>query len=253
MWRRWSGWASPCFANVSDETLADLYRSADAYMGFSKWEGYNLGISQALAMGLPTLGSDIPAHREFPIATTNSTLSACAWLAGEVVPSGRSAGRSCMSGSAVRRPSPMWWRGCCGSRQDRRRVWVRPAWSTRPRSAFPMGERQLHHQLQMCHDDLRRARLELAATRADASALATRLHEALLHSAELDETVARQQDTRATSHLDRAGEQRLHLEIQALQHHRAEAHAMRHSLSWRITRPLRGLRRLLRGRGGIDA
>jgi glycosyltransferase involved in cell wall biosynthesis len=61
-----------------------LYKAADAYTSFSKWEGYNLGISQALAMGLPTLGSDIPAHREFGIMTTNSTLAACEWLANEV-------------------------------------------------------------------------------------------------------------------------------------------------------------------------
>jgi GT2 family glycosyltransferase len=72
------------FPNVSDEILADLYKAADAYMGFSKWEGYNLGIAQALAMGLPTLGSDIPAHREFGIPTTNSVLVASEWLAGEV-------------------------------------------------------------------------------------------------------------------------------------------------------------------------
>jgi len=72
------------FPNVSDAMLADLYKAADAYMGFSKWEGYNLGIAQALAMGLPVLGSDIPAHREFGIATTNSVLVACAWLATEV-------------------------------------------------------------------------------------------------------------------------------------------------------------------------
>ena len=72
------------FANVPDELLADLYRAADAYMGFSKWEGYNLGISQALAMGLPVLASDIPAHREFPITTTNSSLAACEWLAREL-------------------------------------------------------------------------------------------------------------------------------------------------------------------------
>ncbi|MBW4025418.1 MAG: glycosyltransferase, partial [Proteobacteria bacterium] len=72
------------FPNVSDEMLADLYKAADAYMGFSKWEGYNLGISQALAMGLPVLGSDIPAHREFGIQTTNSILVACEWLAGAV-------------------------------------------------------------------------------------------------------------------------------------------------------------------------
>jgi hypothetical protein len=36
-------------------------------------------------MGLPTLGSDIPAHQEFGIATTNSVLVACAWLEREVV------------------------------------------------------------------------------------------------------------------------------------------------------------------------
>jgi hypothetical protein len=33
---------------------------------------------------LPTLGSDIPAHREFGIRTTNSVLVACEWLAAEV-------------------------------------------------------------------------------------------------------------------------------------------------------------------------
>jgi glycosyltransferase involved in cell wall biosynthesis len=72
------------FPNVADKTLIDLYQAADAYLGFSKWEGYNLGISQALAMGLPTLGSDIPAHREFGIPTTNSILVASEWLADEV-------------------------------------------------------------------------------------------------------------------------------------------------------------------------
>jgi GT2 family glycosyltransferase len=73
------------FANVSDGRLADLYKAADAYMSFSKWEGYNLGIGQALAMGLPTVASDIPAHREFPIFTSNSTLVVCEWLAKEIV------------------------------------------------------------------------------------------------------------------------------------------------------------------------
>jgi glycosyltransferase involved in cell wall biosynthesis len=73
------------FPNVSDEMLIDLYTAADAYMGFSLWEGYNLGVSQALAMGLPTAASDIPAHREFPIFTSNSTLCVCNWLADEVV------------------------------------------------------------------------------------------------------------------------------------------------------------------------
>ena len=72
------------FPNVSDEVLADLYTAADIYMSFSRWEGYNLGISQALAMGLPTIASDIPAHREFPIVTSNSTLAVCNWLAGQI-------------------------------------------------------------------------------------------------------------------------------------------------------------------------
>jgi GT2 family glycosyltransferase len=59
------------FANVSDEELVDLYCAADIYVNFSKWEGYNLGIGQALAMGLPVLASDIPAHRAFNVFTTN--------------------------------------------------------------------------------------------------------------------------------------------------------------------------------------
>lgn len=60
------------FPNVSDEFMAALYAASDMYVNFSKWEGYNLGIGQALAMGLPVIGSDLPAHREFPIFTTDS-------------------------------------------------------------------------------------------------------------------------------------------------------------------------------------
>ncbi len=58
-------------ANVSDQELIDLYAAADVYMSFSQWEGYNLGIGQALALGLPVIASDIPAHREFDIPVTN--------------------------------------------------------------------------------------------------------------------------------------------------------------------------------------
>jgi len=72
------------FPNVPDDKMVDLYLAADAYMGFSRWEGYNLGISQALAMGLPVAASDIPAHREFPVFTSNSTLAVCNWLAREI-------------------------------------------------------------------------------------------------------------------------------------------------------------------------
>ncbi len=59
------------FANVTDAVLADLYVAADLYANFSKWEGFNLGIAQALAMGLDVIASAIPAHRQFPIATSD--------------------------------------------------------------------------------------------------------------------------------------------------------------------------------------
>ena len=63
------------FDNVSDAELIDLYAAADIYANFSRWEGYNLGIGQALALGLPTIASDIPAHRAFPIFTSNEVLT----------------------------------------------------------------------------------------------------------------------------------------------------------------------------------
>ncbi len=67
-------------ANVSDEELVDLYCAADAYANFSTWEGYNLGIGQALAMGLPVVASDIPAHRAFEIDVTNQASEAAMFL-----------------------------------------------------------------------------------------------------------------------------------------------------------------------------
>ena len=69
------------FANVSDDTLADLYVAADLYVNFSKWEGFNLGIAQALAMGLPVIASDIAAHRQFPIQTTDDPARRAALVA----------------------------------------------------------------------------------------------------------------------------------------------------------------------------
>jgi hypothetical protein len=44
-----------------------LYAAADVYANFSQWEGHNLGIGQALAMGLPVIASDILAHRAFGV------------------------------------------------------------------------------------------------------------------------------------------------------------------------------------------
>lgn len=72
------------FSNVSDERLIDLYAAADGYMNFSKWEGYNLGIGQALAMGLPVIASDVPAHREFPIPVEGDVERLVEWLAARV-------------------------------------------------------------------------------------------------------------------------------------------------------------------------
>ena len=69
------------YANVSDEDMSALYAASDLYMSFSKWEGYNLGVGQALAMGLKVIASDIEAHREFPIEITNSALEASVMLA----------------------------------------------------------------------------------------------------------------------------------------------------------------------------
>ena len=63
------------FANLSNDELIGHYLAADIYMNFSKWEGYNLGIGQALALGLPVIASDIPAHRAFPIMTSDDTLT----------------------------------------------------------------------------------------------------------------------------------------------------------------------------------
>ena len=60
--------------------MIDLYCAADAYINFSKWEGYNLGIAQALAMGLPTMASDIPAHRAFNIFTSNIMTDSARWV-----------------------------------------------------------------------------------------------------------------------------------------------------------------------------
>lgn len=72
------------FANVSDETLAELYIAADVYINFSQWEGYNLGIAQALAMGIPTFASDIAAHRAFGVPVSNDIVVAIDWLASEI-------------------------------------------------------------------------------------------------------------------------------------------------------------------------
>lgn len=68
-------------ANVSDAEMLDLYAAADIYANFSQWEGYNLGIGQALAMGLPVVASDIPAHRAFGVEIAADPVEAVVALA----------------------------------------------------------------------------------------------------------------------------------------------------------------------------
>jgi GT2 family glycosyltransferase/glycosyltransferase involved in cell wall biosynthesis len=65
-------------ANPSDDMLADIYHACDLYVSFSRWEGYNLGIGQALALGLEVVASDIPAHRAFEITVVDGLTEAIA-------------------------------------------------------------------------------------------------------------------------------------------------------------------------------
>jgi len=69
-------------ANVTDEEMSELYAAADAYANLSLWEGYNLGIGQALAMGLPVVASDIPAHRAFGVSVCQKAEDGARLLAG---------------------------------------------------------------------------------------------------------------------------------------------------------------------------
>ena len=69
------------YANVTNDELKELYAASDLYLNLSEWEGYNLGIAQALAMGLHVIGSDIEAHREFDIELSDSIPDICAAVA----------------------------------------------------------------------------------------------------------------------------------------------------------------------------
>jgi len=66
--------------NVPDEALVGLYAAADAYVSLARWEGHNLGIGQAQAMGLPVIASDIPAHRALGVTVAGSPEEAAAWI-----------------------------------------------------------------------------------------------------------------------------------------------------------------------------
>jgi glycosyltransferase involved in cell wall biosynthesis len=49
---------------VDDETLGRWWASASVYATASRQEAYGIGLAEALLAGLPTVASDIPAHRE---------------------------------------------------------------------------------------------------------------------------------------------------------------------------------------------
>ncbi len=52
------------FGRLSDQAMARLLRGATALLSPSFAEGYGLPVAEALAMGVPVIASDIPAHRE---------------------------------------------------------------------------------------------------------------------------------------------------------------------------------------------
>ena len=67
-------------AGLTDDEMLGIYCAADVYVNFSRWEGYNIGIGRALAMGMPTLASDIPAHGDFGIDLTDDVEKAADWI-----------------------------------------------------------------------------------------------------------------------------------------------------------------------------
>ncbi|WP_375461846.1 glycosyltransferase [uncultured Enterovirga sp.] len=89
------------FANVSDAEMRDLYAASDLYVNLSEWEGYNLGIGQAMAMGLDVVASDIDAHREFGVDVSNTIPEICDRIATRV--------KRWSPGSSARRPVVEHW------------------------------------------------------------------------------------------------------------------------------------------------
>jgi GT2 family glycosyltransferase len=83
--RKWAeGRGLLAVSNLSDDQLLAAYLDADAYLSTSQWEGYNLGIVQALALGVPSFGSARGAHVEFPIRTSNDPEELTRWILEEV-------------------------------------------------------------------------------------------------------------------------------------------------------------------------
>jgi GT2 family glycosyltransferase len=72
-------------SNLDDDQLLAAYTDANAYVTMSQWEGCNLGLAQALALGIPSMASARGAHVEFPtISTSNDPQVVADWIAQEV-------------------------------------------------------------------------------------------------------------------------------------------------------------------------
>ncbi len=71
-------------SNLDDDQLMSAYLDCDLYLSTSQWEGYNLGIAQALALGVPVLASDRGAHSELGVRTSNVPEQLARWIAEEV-------------------------------------------------------------------------------------------------------------------------------------------------------------------------
>lgn len=111
--------------------------------------------------------------------------------------------------------------------------------------------RQAQHISRCQAVDLERAQLELAATRIRATAFARQQETTLLRAGRLEQALLRLQaeQARMTTLLSAqavanpVSDDGLRAEIALLVQHREEARLLRQSLSWRVTRPLRALRR----------
>jgi GT2 family glycosyltransferase/glycosyltransferase involved in cell wall biosynthesis len=71
-------------SNPTDDELVAAYLDSDLYLTTSRWEGYNLGLAQALALGVPSLASARGAHPEFPVRTSDDPEVLARWIIEEV-------------------------------------------------------------------------------------------------------------------------------------------------------------------------
>jgi O-antigen biosynthesis protein len=75
-------------SNLDDDQLIAAYLDSNIYLSTSQWEGYNLGLAQALALGVPTLASARGAHPEFPIRTSDDPEMLATWIHSEIAKQG---------------------------------------------------------------------------------------------------------------------------------------------------------------------